>query len=79
MELYISHLWKFLQIPLFGLVGASIYFSDLEGVLILKSIAIVLIGLVFRLPAAYTAVMGTELDVKEKLFVAIAWMPKATV
>ena len=79
VEDQISVLWKFLQIPLFGLIGASIYFSELEGDVILKSIGVVLIGLCFRIPAAFSAVSKTGLINKEKLFVAIAWMPKATV
>ena len=31
------------------------------------------------MPTAYCAVLRTELNIKERLFIMIAWMPKATV
>ena len=33
----------------------------------------------FRMAATYIAVSGGELNVKEKIFMAFAWLPKAAV
>ena len=37
------------------------------------------VGLVFRLTVAVIAVTGNKFTIKEKAFVAISWLPKATV
>lgn len=37
------------------------------------------IGLTVRILASYLAVLGGNLTVKERIFVALAWLPKATV
>jgi hypothetical protein len=42
-------------------------------------VAVLAIGLVFRCIAAFLAVFGLGLKLKEKLFIPIAWLPKATV
>lgn len=36
-------------------------------------------GLVFRVIVSFFSVMGGGLNLKERLFVALAWLPKATV
>lgn len=41
--------------------------------------AVLGIGLVLRCFAAFFAVFGTALNLKEKLFIPFAWLPKATV
>ena len=42
-------------------------------------LAVLAIGLVFRSIAAYLIVFGLKLTFREKLFIAIVWLPKATV
>ena len=42
-------------------------------------IATLLIGLTVRIAISMLAVTGAKLNLKEKIFVAIAWLPKATV
>lgn len=79
IENYVGYLWGFLQVPLFGLVGASAYFADMESETIWKAVLLSFLGLLFRVPAASLAMLKTELNWKEKLFVGIAWIPKATV
>ena len=39
---------------------------------------IVFIGLVVRMVASFTSMLCTELSCKERFFVALAWLPKAT-
>ena len=44
-----------------------------------NSILILVIALILRLVATYGSVSGGDMNRKEKLFMSIAWMPKATV
>uniref|UniRef100_A0A914P4Y3 Cation/H+ exchanger domain-containing protein n=1 Tax=Panagrolaimus davidi TaxID=227884 RepID=A0A914P4Y3_9BILA len=46
---------------------------------IIQSLAVLIIGLVVRCIVAALAVTGTNLNLREKIFVAISWLPKATV
>merc|ERR1711868_139286 len=43
------------------------------------SLLVLFIALIIRMFGTYVAVMGGALNVKEKIFMAFAWMPKATV
>ena len=47
----------------------------------LKGMGIVSLGisLVIRLITTYLGLLGNDLNLKERLFIAIAWLPKATV
>ena len=40
---------------------------------------VILVGTGVRMVAAFFSVFGSELTVKERLFVPFAWLPKATV
>ena len=42
-------------------------------------VAVLAIGLAFRALVSYLAVLGTDLSFKERLFIPVAWLPKATV
>ena len=44
-----------------------------------RGISLIVVGLVLRILASYFLVLGNGFNIKEKLFVAIAWLPKATV
>jgi len=46
---------------------------------VVKSCAVVFIGLLVRLPIAFISCIGANLSIKERLFVSSAWCPKATV
>lgn len=71
-------LWVGAQIFLFVLVGAIVDIKyAMEGGLAM--IAVLLIGLAFRSVGTLISVLGTGLNSKEKLFVVIAELPKATV
>ncbi|KAK3869187.1 hypothetical protein Pcinc_025491 [Petrolisthes cinctipes] len=72
-------LWQFFQPFLFALIGAEIQVDSLEGSTVWYGLATLAVGLVFRLITSYLVVMGANLNVKERIFVALAWLPKATV
>lgn len=73
-----NKLWLAAEILLFVLVGATVdlQFAVKSGGMI---IAVIALALVFRLAGVYICVIGTKLNMKERLFCAIAYMPKATV
>lgn len=72
-------LWDLAIRPLlFGSIGAA-FDIVIPKEILFKCISIVFIGLCVRLPTAYMSVSGRDLTTKERLFVASAWMPKATV
>ena len=53
--------------------------DKLEATSVLIGIAALCIGLVCRIVASYLAVGCGDLTSKERVFVALAWLPKATV
>ena len=44
-----------------------------------SGIGTLMIGLIVRLIATYGVVFGNNLSAKEKIFIALSWLPKATV
>ena len=44
-----------------------------------KAFALLTMAMVVRLIVTFIVVSGNELSIKDKIFVAIAWSPKATV
>lgn len=72
-------LWEIFQPLLFGLIGAEVSIEYLNKDLVGKSIGILVIGLFIRFIVTYLVTFGNNLSVKERLFCAIAWLPKATV
>lgn len=73
-----SKLWVAAQILLFVLVGAAVQpqYAAKAGLAVVGMLAI---GLVFRSLGVLLCVVGGGLTPKEKLFCAIAYLPKATV
>lgn len=71
-------LWVFAEIILFALVGAEV---DISYVLSSGGavIAVLLCALVFRIIGVFVCLIKTPLNLKERLFCAIAYIPKATV
>ncbi len=73
-----SNLWIFAEIMLFALIGAEVdisYALD-SGFAILGVIALCLL---VRMLGVVVALIGSKMSIKEKVFCAISYMPKATV
>jgi len=73
-----SKLWVVAEIILFVMVGATVdihYFMDNLGL----GILLILCGLMIRAIGVFVSLIKTKLNQKEKLFCAIAYLPKATV
>lgn len=73
-----SKIWVGSEILLFVLVGASVNLSYVSKAGV-NAILLILLALCFRVLGVIFALLGTSLDSKEKLFCAIAYLPKATV
>lgn len=73
-----SKLWIAAEILLFVLVGATvdIQYALSAGVV---AIAVILFALLFRMAGVYICLIRTNLNIKERLFCMIAYLPKATV
>lgn len=71
-------LWVFAEIILFVLVGAEV---DLSYVLSSGGwvILVLFLSLVFRVAGVFLCLIKTPLNFKERLFCALAYLPKATV
>ncbi len=73
-----NNLWLFFEIILFVLVGATVdlkYAADNS----LMAILVILIGLSFRTIGVVLCLIKTELNLKERLFVIVSYIAKATV
>jgi len=74
----LGKIWVLAEIILFTMVGAQVNIRvALDAGL--ASAALIVLALVARSIGTYLSVLGTELTVKERLFVVIAYIPKATV
>ena len=71
-------LWIPAEILLFVLVGTSVAIDSLKTAGI-TAVMLILAVLVFRMLGVFLCVLGTKLNVKERLFCMLAYTPKATV
>ncbi|CAL8326133.1 unnamed protein product [Lota lota] len=71
--------WDVFQPLLFGLIGAEITIATLSARTVGLGIACISLGLVLRLLVSYLLVHWAGFNLREKLFIAVAWLPKATV
>lgn len=78
MSLKLNKVWVIAEILLFVLVGAqvNIHVAVDSGIL---GLVIITIGLVARSLGVLVSLIGTNLDLKERLFCVISYIPKATV
>ncbi|MEG1254310.1 cation:proton antiporter [Clostridium sp.] len=78
ISLNLNKLWVFAEIMLFVLVGAQVNISVAfsSGAL---GIIIIFIGLICRSIGVMISLIGTDLNLKERLFCVISYTPKATV
>lgn len=73
-----SKIWVVAELLLFVLVGAAvdIRFVGTAG---LAALVLLFVSLIFRILGVFICLIGTNLNIKEKLFTAISYLPKATV
>lgn len=75
-----SQLWSFVCLPLlFFLIGNEIEFNKISLNFVGISTGLIVVALVFRLVGTYFSVSFNKFSVREKLFLCLMWIPKATV
>lgn len=74
----IGNIWQMAEILLFVLVGAevNIQYTFLAGP---EAVVLIILALLVRSLGVMVSVAGSDLDVKEKLFCMVSYLPKATV
>jgi NhaP-type Na+/H+ or K+/H+ antiporter len=71
--------WSVAQPILFGLIGAAVALSAVEPSYVRNGLLILAIGLVVRVLVTYLSTSASYFSFQERLFIALAWIPKATV
>lgn len=71
--------WLVFEPVMFGLIGAEVLLNKLDAATIGLGIATLLICLFFRIFATFAAVSFAGFCFKEKMFLCLSWLPKATV
>lgn len=71
--------WMFCQPFLFGTVGAAVLFSKIEPSMIARGFAVISISVTCRWIGTFLSGMERKYNNKERIFMAFAWIPKATV
>ncbi|XP_043288686.1 sodium/hydrogen exchanger 9B2 [Venturia canescens] len=71
--------WMIFEPILFGLTGAQIKISELEGSQVYLIIGCLMAGIIVRILVTVLVGIGSKFNLKEKVFIALACMAKATV
>ncbi|XP_012215331.1 sodium/hydrogen exchanger 9B2 isoform X1 [Linepithema humile] len=71
--------WMIFEPILFGVTGAQIKISELEGKTVYLSLGCLISGIVIRIGATVLVGIGSKLNLKEKVFIALSCLAKATV
>ncbi|KAJ7414407.1 hypothetical protein BTVI_41065 [Pitangus sulphuratus] len=79
VEKIVAVAWNIFQPFLFGLIGAEVSVTSLRPETVGLCVAILGIALVVRIITTFLMVSFAGFNFKEKVFVSLAWMPKATV
>uniref|UniRef100_A0A1Y1MAZ5 Cation/H+ exchanger transmembrane domain-containing protein n=1 Tax=Photinus pyralis TaxID=7054 RepID=A0A1Y1MAZ5_PHOPY len=72
-------LWKFFEPISFALIGVEVNFSILETNTVTWGLLVLCVPLLLRILTSFATTQCSNLNVKEKIFVALSWIPKATV
>lgn len=73
-----SKIWVFAELILFVLVGAAVDIHSVKNAG-LSAVLLVFGALIFRMLGVFVCVAKTNLTKKERIFIAISYLPKATV
>ncbi|XP_064877248.1 sodium/hydrogen exchanger 9B2-like [Oncorhynchus nerka] len=75
----VGNFWDIFQPLLFGLIGAEITVSTLNPNTVGLGLVCISAGLLVRVLVTLSVVLFAGFTLREKLFIALAWIPKATV
>lgn len=71
--------WMIFEPILFGVTGTQIKINELSGKTVYLGISCLLASIAIRIIATILVGIGSKLNLKEKVFIALSWMAKATV
>ena len=71
--------WFYVQPFLFGTVGASLNFKKIDSSLLGYSVVCIICGLFVRALTTFLVTYSKKYTIKERIFMACTWIPKATV
>lgn len=71
--------WFFITPIFFGSVGASLVLSKIKSYFLGYGAVCIFIGLFVRIMAVLLISLTNEYTNKERIFMAVSWLPKATV
>ncbi|XP_076817067.1 sodium/hydrogen exchanger 9B2-like [Clavelina lepadiformis] len=73
------YMWLIFQPILFGLTGTLVDVKEMDGRTVGLGLAVLGCALIVRLITSTSVTFGLKFNLREKLFVSIAWIPKGTV
>ncbi|XP_048189455.1 sodium/hydrogen exchanger 9B2 isoform X2 [Perognathus longimembris pacificus] len=79
VEKIIAVAWNIFQPLLFGLIGAEVFVASLRPETVGLSVATLGIAVLIRILTTFLMVCFAGFNLKEKIFISFAWLPKATV
>ncbi|XP_050520973.1 sodium/hydrogen exchanger 9B2-like [Daktulosphaira vitifoliae] len=79
VESIVNSIWNLLEPILFASIGTEINLTALKSSLIISASILLFIISCVRVLTCFFVLKDTNFNMQEKLFVNIAWMPKATV
>jgi len=80
VEHHLCLLWRYGAEPLlFAVIGSALDFGQVQASTVPKALVVIFGGVLVRCTMAFFATIGAGITSRERLFVALAWMPKATV
>ncbi|XP_054538627.1 sodium/hydrogen exchanger 9B2 isoform X4 [Pan paniscus] len=79
VEKIIAVAWDIFQPLLFGLIGAEVSIASLRPETVGLCVATVGIAVLIRILTTFLMVCFAGFNLKEKIFISFAWLPKATV
>ncbi|XP_030883192.1 sodium/hydrogen exchanger 9B2 isoform X2 [Leptonychotes weddellii] len=79
VEKIIAGAWYIFQPLLFGLIGAEVSIASLRPETVGLCVAILGIAVLIRILTTFLLVCFAGFNIKEKIFISFAWLPKATV
>ena len=74
-----GRMWIILEPVLFALIGTEIQVDKIDAGRLGLLVSVLVLALLFRMIATYCSVFGGDLNQKEKIFMTVALIPKATV
>ena len=71
--------WRIVEVILFGLIGAAMDINKLNGNTVAYAVLAVFLGELIKVPVAFLTTITGNFNMKERIFMTLCRMPKATV